>query len=222
MIVMDTVLKNLHRLHRQGGFTLVEMIVSLGLFTVLVLSATGALLSMMDANRKATAVRSSMDGVNFALDDMSRNIRTGWNYTCISAEDTNISLFTPSTALAAGGTTPCASGIKVETSVGTMEYYFNPPSGATFGVIDKGFRDNASPGSPYAAIPLTPADVNVTKAVFYVMGNGCVSSLATPCSPTDQPRVFIYITGTSGGKQQLKSTFQLQTLAASRVPGGQN
>lgn len=202
----------------QCGFTLVEMIVSLGLFTVLMLSITGALLSMMDANRKAGAVRSSMDGVNFALDDMSRNIRTGWNYTCITTED----ISGPPSQSTALDTSSCPTspitggGIKIETSAGTMEYYFRPPVGTTFGVINKGFRDKAGLVS-YAAVPLTPEDVNVTSAVFYVLGNNQVGDGLS----TDQPRVFISMTGTSGWKQNLRSTFQLQTLSTSRIPGGQ-
>jgi len=213
---MYTPLKIRRSKNHQRGFTLVEMIVSLGLFTVLVLSVTGALLSMLDANRKATAIRASMDGVNFALDDISRNVRTGWNYTCISTEDTNTSTLIAPTTITACNTLATGGGIKVETSAGTMEYYFNPPSGTTFGVINKGFRDNDGTAS-YAAVRLTPEDVNITSASFYVMGNNLVGDgLAT-----DQPRVFVSITGTSGGKQQLQSTFQLQTLSAARIPGGQ-
>ncbi|HEY5383439.1 MAG TPA: type II secretion system protein [Candidatus Paceibacterota bacterium] len=64
------------------GFTLIEMLVSIALFSVVMVMALGALLSLSVADRKAEALKSAVDNLNFALDSMSRVIRTGSGYHC--------------------------------------------------------------------------------------------------------------------------------------------
>lgn len=68
-----------------GGFTLIEMIVSVSIFTVVMFVTVGSLLAIADANRKANALRTTMDNLNFAMEAMARNIRTGSNYACQGA-----------------------------------------------------------------------------------------------------------------------------------------
>jgi prepilin-type N-terminal cleavage/methylation domain-containing protein len=69
----------------KNGFTLIEMLVSVALFSVVMVIALGALLSLTTADRKAQALKSAVDNLNFALDSMSRTIRTGSNYHCGSS-----------------------------------------------------------------------------------------------------------------------------------------
>ena len=64
------------------GFTLIEMIVSIFLFSVVMVVATGALVTILDANRKAQAEGSIMNNVNFTLESMTRSIRVGTAYRC--------------------------------------------------------------------------------------------------------------------------------------------
>lgn len=65
-----------------SGFTLVELIVSVGLFTAVIFVATGALLSVVALNKKAQAQQSAINNLNFALENIARSIRTGSNYRC--------------------------------------------------------------------------------------------------------------------------------------------
>ncbi|MEK7093249.1 MAG: type II secretion system protein, partial [Patescibacteria group bacterium] len=64
------------------GFTLIEMIVSVGLFAVVMIICVAALLSLVDANKKAQAIQSVMNNLNVAVDGMVRSIRMGTNYHC--------------------------------------------------------------------------------------------------------------------------------------------
>ena len=64
------------------GFTLIEMIVAVSLFTIVIFVSIGALLTISDASRKANSLRAVMDNLNFAIESMSRSIRTGTDYTC--------------------------------------------------------------------------------------------------------------------------------------------
>lgn len=63
------------------GFTLIEMIMSVAVFTVVALIAAGALLAIADANRKAQAFKSVVNNLNFVLESVARNLRTGSAYS---------------------------------------------------------------------------------------------------------------------------------------------
>jgi prepilin-type N-terminal cleavage/methylation domain-containing protein len=70
------------------GFSLIEMIVAVGLFTVAITISLGALLNINDLGRRAEAIRTVNDNVNFSLEAMMREIRAGSNY--VSYSQTNM------------------------------------------------------------------------------------------------------------------------------------
>jgi prepilin-type N-terminal cleavage/methylation domain-containing protein len=69
----------------QAGFTLIEMIVSLGIFSVVMTIAVGSLLVLIFNNQKLQGEQSVMTNLAFALDGMTREIRTGTHYFCDDA-----------------------------------------------------------------------------------------------------------------------------------------
>jgi prepilin-type N-terminal cleavage/methylation domain-containing protein len=64
------------------GFTLVEMIVSLAIFSVVAVVALTALMSIMSANRKAQTLQSAITNLSYAMESLSREMRVGINYYC--------------------------------------------------------------------------------------------------------------------------------------------
>ena len=70
------------RHNSRSGFTLVEMIVAIAVFSVIMTISVGTLLAMVDANRKAQSLKSVIDNLNFAVENMSRNMRVGTLYHC--------------------------------------------------------------------------------------------------------------------------------------------
>ena len=76
------------RYQRQKGFTLIEMIVSLGIFSIVAVVALGALIKIISANKKAQTLQSAMTNLNYALESMSREMRMGTNFIC-SKNETN-------------------------------------------------------------------------------------------------------------------------------------
>lgn len=64
------------------GFTLIELMVSLTIFSIVMMVSVGALLSIIDINAKAQALYSATTNLSFALDSMTREIRTGYHYYC--------------------------------------------------------------------------------------------------------------------------------------------
>ena len=75
----------LHSRDKNKGFTLIELIVSIGLFSVVSTLAVGSILVLVDNNRALRSEQSTITNVSFALDAMTRDIRMGFNYFCESS-----------------------------------------------------------------------------------------------------------------------------------------
>ncbi|TAK58179.1 prepilin-type N-terminal cleavage/methylation domain-containing protein [Patescibacteria group bacterium] len=65
---------------KKQGFSLIEIMVSLAIFAIVVVVATGALLTTIDATKKAQATQTVLTNLNLALEGMTREIRTGSSY----------------------------------------------------------------------------------------------------------------------------------------------
>lgn len=76
--------------NKQSGFTLIEIIVSLALFSVVITIAVGALLILIASNRQLQSEQSVLTNLSFALDSMTREIRTGTNYYCDTKNVPNV------------------------------------------------------------------------------------------------------------------------------------
>lgn len=63
------------------GFTLLEMLISTGIFAVVIIMAVGAMISLNQAQVKATNIHNIQDNIRFALEFMTKEIRTGTNFT---------------------------------------------------------------------------------------------------------------------------------------------
>lgn len=82
----------------KSGFTLLEMIVSVGIFSVLVISAIDITLGVSNAQLKTASLQAVQDNIRFSLELMTREIRTGNNYIlsnlCVPANGSEISFTT--------------------------------------------------------------------------------------------------------------------------------
>lgn len=70
---------------KEKGFSLIEVLVSLSIFTVVVTISVGSLLVLIDANARARNMQEVMTNITFTLDSMTRDIRTGSDYFCGSS-----------------------------------------------------------------------------------------------------------------------------------------
>lgn len=68
---------------KSRGFTLIEILVSLAIFSVVAVIAIGALVRVTSANRQAQAIQSGVNNVSFIVDTISREMRVGTTYDCI-------------------------------------------------------------------------------------------------------------------------------------------
>lgn len=193
------------------GFTLVEMLVSVAIFSVVMVMALGALLSLSTASRKAQALKSAVDNLSFAIDSMSRTVRTGSNYHCGSLS---------------GGDCPAGSNMFVFTAFnGVVTYYRLESSvndslanaqascGQTGGVV--GCLQRSTDGVTWSSITGPNVVVNdlstasVPSYLFYVFGS--------PAGDTLQPVVVLTLSGYAQVSSSQQSTFHVQTVITQRI-----
>lgn len=128
------------------GFTLVEMMVAVAVFSVVMTVAAGALLGVIDANRKAQAIQTAINNVNFALESISKDMRMGSDYRCIDSS------WNPIGCALAGNV-----GVTYLSSKNQqVSYLFENPK------IERKIGSN-SPED------LTAPEVEITDMVFYVL-----------------------------------------------------
>ena len=70
--------------HKQAGFSLIELLVSMTVFSIVMTMAASTLLVLLDANSKAQTTQAILSDLTIGIDSMTREIRTGYNYYCRS------------------------------------------------------------------------------------------------------------------------------------------
>ncbi len=187
---------------QERGFTLVEMIVAVGLFSVVMLVCVGALLSLVNANRKAQALQSVMNNLNIALDGIVRDARMGTEYNGSSGCSGNND----------SSPNDCTGG---GTSFSFLPYCSTPPCDPNPWVYSFG-KDSNGIGRIYKSedgqtpVPITAPEVSIEDMEFYVVGT-------TP-GDTTQPKVVIVIKGTAGASAGSgQTTFHIQATAVQRA-----
>jgi prepilin-type N-terminal cleavage/methylation domain-containing protein len=163
---MNKIFKN-----KESGFTLVELIVSLGLFTVVMMISTGALLSLSDTNEKVQSMRIAFDNLNLALESMSREIRMGTKYHC----DVTVGTIT--------SRRDCTSGAS------SMSFFSQNGEQITYQLTNNVIERKKDTVGPDA---ITAPEITINNLKFYV--------LDAATSNNNQPRVIISVGGTAGTK----------------------
>jgi len=66
---------------KNRGYTLIELIVSVGVFAMIMTLVSGSYIVMISVTQRAQGTASGIDNLSFALETMTRNIRTGTGYS---------------------------------------------------------------------------------------------------------------------------------------------
>lgn len=80
--------KYLFKLNKKNGYTIIETMIAVSLFLIVVTVGMNALLNANVVHKKSQDVREEIDNLNFIIEDMARNLRTGSNFHCITGLDT--------------------------------------------------------------------------------------------------------------------------------------
>ncbi len=186
--------KNLKQLtsakYPRNGFTLVEMMVSISLFTVVLLIASSAFLSVVNADRKARATRIAMDNLNLTLEDMSRRIKTGTGYSCGAVSDV------------------------ADCSMGKESISFYGQDGVLVTYKKDGTGITRQIGGTLSPLLVTAPEIKIIDLKFVVGGSTKVTS--TGGIDGTQPYVVILVDGSTNAGV-ITSNFKIQTMVTQRA-----
>jgi prepilin-type N-terminal cleavage/methylation domain-containing protein len=209
----------------QAGFTLIEMIVSLAIFSIIVTITIGALLVLIASNQKLRGEQSVMTNLAFAMDSMTREIRTGTNYYCTSANvgSATVSIFGGGSGNQEGfgtSTNSCGSGRPADAtlSISYQGVSFIEAGDSITGSANRilYYYDRSNKmimrkvGGGYDKIsPLVSSGLEIVEAEFFVSGASPKSS-----GDTSQPTVTVHIVAKEIDKEKL---YYLQTTVTQRI-----
>jgi prepilin-type N-terminal cleavage/methylation domain-containing protein len=192
------------------GFTLIELMVSVAIFTIVATISLGALLAMAQADTKSENISSVVNNLNAALESMTRNIRTGYDYHCGSFS---------------GG--DCLSGDSYFKFTGPsgvdIIYKFDNSSACNQTTAVKGCILRSVNGGTF--LPITPPEVIIVEPVTSVAGLKFFLRGSAPYIPTSiggssdmiQPNVIISVIGYIDLPNEQRSEFRIQTSATQRL-----
>lgn len=190
------------------GFTLVEMLVSLALFTTIATMSVGTLLVLINGNTKVVGEQVTVTSLSFALDSMTREIRTGSEYYCGTVAAVTGGSVTGSSTAVSGCGLNGAAGLSFREAGESIT------GGASNSRIAYYFQNERlwrKVGTQPAQEILTN-DVRIIDGRFFVIG---VDPLSAGTNIT-QPSVTIIVDAQASTTDATK-TFTLQTTVTQRA-----
>ncbi len=203
--------------NKNRGFTLVEAMIAVGLFSVIMTIGIGAILAVNSTHRKTQSMRIAIDGLSFLMEDMARSMRLGADFYCHNG------LTPPSLLLISNGNTqnsqdgPFCNAIVFEpyweaqlSNPQNQIMYFIQEDSNELGTIFK--KENTNPSFDLAdMLPVTSADIDidVSRSGFIVIGAE---------DPADgvQPRITVVLVGTVT-LAGVATEFNMQTTVSQRL-----
>lgn len=199
---------------KQSGFTLVELLVSVFIFSMVMLIAVGSLLSMVDANRKAQTIKAAVNNLSFGLDGMSRAIRVGTNFHCGSASESG-----SAATLSTRG--DCTNAVTGGTLISFEPFSGNPAStgdqwvycrGTGTACSESGTSILRSQNGGASYLSLTSNEVIVQDLRFYVVGSASYAS-----GNRIQPKIVMVMHGYAGSNEKTRTELRLETTMSPRL-----
>ena len=197
--------KTINPLIFQKGFTIVELIVAMSLFVVLISIAVGAFININRNQRIIVALMAANDNMGLTLEQMAREIRTGYNFFEISKEKIQF----------------------VNAKDQVIRYRLNNASSS----IEKGISSISGPGSGdcsdaadswFTYQPLSADNVKITILNMQICGKNLDTNiLLDNCGSGDTsypPRITLGLSITSNEPIVKKSgiSINIQTTVSSR------
>lgn len=184
---------------REQGFTLIEVLVSFAIFSLVVTGSIGVTVSVINVNRKTQSLQLVINNLNFALESMTRIIRTGHKYHCRNNMPGILSTFATPLDCPGGGTY-----LALESSKGSSSDDLDQ---VVFRYIDTRIERSTDSGQNW--FPITGPGVSIDELRFIVLG--------ASTSDNEQPIVTIIINGSSGTTQRTSVELRMQTSVSQRI-----
>lgn len=138
------------------GFSLIEILISTAIFTFVMVVAIGAFMTSSRDAKESKALRVAMDNVNFAMDNITRELRVGYDY---------------------GDNTPSSQigFAPYDISIPRRYFYLDAPSGNIYKC------DHAIPPNPGAICSeLNSPEVEITNLEFTIYNDNNVGLFTQP------------------------------------------
>jgi prepilin-type N-terminal cleavage/methylation domain-containing protein len=210
-------MKYIYRTKKNKGFTLIEMLVSLALFSIVLVISGGVIISVIDVNRRNQLISSVVNNLNYSTDSMIRDIKTGYLYKC--------DYYRGDTTIAGLKNSPekgeCPEGADNITLLSTISgkdvvvkyELIKPSSGNNF--IQKTVYSDTMNSSSYSITD--KINVQIKSLSFTVNNPSSLKDKDVPGAKLGQPSVFVLIKGLAGNGNVEASRFYLQTFISQRV-----
>ncbi len=181
------------------GFTLIEVMIAVALFTIIMTIGVGAVLNSNNNHKKTQTVRAVLDNLSFIMEDMGRNIRLGSSYHC---DAINANIEAPLDCLL--GQNLALEGMTGQPGNGSDQI--------VYGITSDG-RIIKSTDSGNTSRNLTPPEVVIdpVRSGFVVVGSQTYAA-----GDRAQPRVIIRLSG-KVVYRDLSSEFNIQTTVSQRL-----
>lgn len=188
-----------------AGYTIIETMIAISLFVVVVTAGMGALLNANLLHQKSQDFHSIMDNLSFIMEDMGRNLRTGYDYSCINSGAASSTL---GSSVAKSGQN--CWGIAFEPSAGGNQWGYEIVSQTLSGVTTYFIERSTDNGATW--VQLTPNEVVIDTA----NSNFSIVGAEPPPGDNQQPFVIIRLVGTITS-QGTAIPFSLQTAVSQRL-----
>lgn len=176
----------------QQGFSLVELLVSVGIFAVVMVISVNTLLVLINANAKVQGEYAVISNVSFAIDSITRNIRTGLDHYCTAS-------------ISDGATLPSSAG---DCTDGSVVVFTDGETGdrTAYRLSGTSIEQKIEDGS---WLRVTSSNVVVTDFVFTVSG--------AAGGDTQQPVVIFLLQGEVDDGSGGSTAFSLQSTVTARI-----
>lgn len=208
------------------GFTLIEIIVALMIFSVVSVVALAALIRIVDANKKAQTIQDAVVNMSFTIESMTRELRTGSAYYCVTlgpGTDLNVNSISGQNVGQCNGVSGTSgNGVgfafltnRMGTNAGgcrlmnAYEVVPDPSSAGTF-ILKKAMQTACNQNLSFTPIIDTAA---MSISNYYLKIND-----PDPSSNNDPTLFFLKLDGSAGNREAVKTYFTLQTAASPRIP----
>lgn len=186
--------------NHKRGFTIIELVVSSGLFITATLIIIGSVVSLEAASRKTRATRIAIDNVGAAIESMSRTMRTGSNFHCGTFTTSSITTRQSCVTGGSGGQSIIAfESQQGSRSIATDQHVYML-QGTTI-------MRSTNSGANYVA--LTAPEISITSLQFWVGG---------VTAADEQPFVTMVIRGRAVTSAKTSTDFNIQTTISQRTP----
>lgn len=180
-----------NNLKNNKGFTLIEMMVSVAIFSIVMVIALGAILTILDSNRKARTLTEVMNNLNFSIETITRSLKTGVE----PGYDDGVLHVTAIVLDEEGFNREKTRYQLIETNDGR---------GYLAQCIDLNYTANDCPQSAW--LPITSELVDIESFEVVVSG----------INDFNQPRTQLLVSGTVKVSEKISSSFTIQTTVSQR------